>query len=119
MTRILTITYGKSNEDIPVLSVAENSAFSTTPVIKIFTGERAEQLYKELAWKDIDVEVKSENKESNPIYSDFMKKSEEYDPNWAPKKNGFAIMNNAANDFIKEFIKTGDEYKKEVKNNAE
>ena len=113
MTRTLIITYDKSNEDIPVLNVAENSMFSVLRVIKIFTGERAEQLYKELAWKDIDVEVKSEDKESNPIYSDFMKKSEEYDPNWAPNKKGFAIMNKAADDFIKKYIKTGDEYKNE------
>ena len=38
MTRTLTITYEKSNEDISVMCVAESSLFSIT-VIKMFTGE--------------------------------------------------------------------------------
>jgi hypothetical protein len=112
MTRTLTITYDNSNEDGAALCVADDSIFFNTRIIKIFTGEKAEQLYKELTGQNVVVQVKSEDKESNPIYNDFMKKSEEYDPNWATKKNGFAIMNNAATDFIREFTKTGDEYKK-------
>lgn len=40
MTRILTITYDKSNEDIPVMCVGESNLWSTT-VIKMFTGEKS------------------------------------------------------------------------------
>ena len=47
MTRTLTITYDKSNEDTPVMCVAENNLFSIA-VVKMFTGEKAEKLYKEL-----------------------------------------------------------------------
>lgn len=54
MTKILTITYEKSNEDIPVMCVAESELFSTvTTVVKMFTGERAEQLYKELTGQNV------------------------------------------------------------------
>lgn len=60
MTRTLTITYEKSNEDIPVMCVAENNLFSIS-VIKMFTGERAEQLYKELTGQNIIVKVESED----------------------------------------------------------
>ena len=59
MTRILTITYDKSNEDIPVMCVAENNFLSTT-VVKMFTGERAEQLYKELTGQNVIVNMESE-----------------------------------------------------------
>ena len=59
MTRTLTITYDKSNEDIPVMCVSESNIFSTT-VIKMFTGERAEQLYKELTGQNVIVKVESE-----------------------------------------------------------
>ena len=47
MIKTLTITYEKSNEDIPVMCVAENDTLSII-VIKMFTGEKSEQLYKEL-----------------------------------------------------------------------
>jgi hypothetical protein len=47
MIRTLTITYDESNEDIPVMCVAESNIFSIT-IIKTFTGEKAKQLYKEL-----------------------------------------------------------------------
>lgn len=59
MTRTLTITYDKSNEDIAVMCVAENNFLSTT-VLKMFTGERAEQLYKELTGQNVIVNVESE-----------------------------------------------------------
>lgn len=62
MTRTLTITYEKSNEDIPVMCVAENGFFSN-PVIKMFTGEKAEQLYKELTGQNVIIKVESEDKE--------------------------------------------------------
>ena len=63
MSRNLTITYDKSNEDIPTLCVSESGFFSmTTTVIKIFTGEKAEWLYKELTGQNVVVELKGENK---------------------------------------------------------
>ena len=56
MNRTLTITYEKSNEDIPVMCVAESGIFSTT-VLKMFTGEKAERLYKELTGQNVIIEV--------------------------------------------------------------
>lgn len=54
MTKILTISYEKSNEDIPVMCVTESDLFSTTTtVVKMFTGEKAEQLYKELTGRNV------------------------------------------------------------------
>ena len=56
MTRTLTITYDKSNEDTPVLCVAESDIFSMRIIVrKIFTGEKAEQLYNEIT---VDLELK-------------------------------------------------------------
>ena len=62
MNRTLTITYEKSNEDIPVLCVVESNIFSNS-VIRMFTGEKAEQLYKELTGQNVIVKVKSEKNE--------------------------------------------------------
>ena len=59
MTRTLTITYEKSNEDIPVMCVTENNFFSVT-VVKMFTGEKAEQLYKELTGQNVVIKVENE-----------------------------------------------------------
>ena len=59
MTRTLTITYEKSNEDIPVMCVAENNLFSVT-VVKMFTGEKAERLYKELTGQNVVINIESE-----------------------------------------------------------
>ena len=59
MTRTLTITYDKSNEDIAVMCVGESNLFSTT-IIKMFTGEKAEQLYKELTGQNVIVKVEIE-----------------------------------------------------------
>lgn len=61
MSRTLTITYDKSNEDVPVMCVAESGIFSNA-VLKMFTGEKAEQLYKELIGQNVVVELKGENK---------------------------------------------------------
>lgn len=61
MNRTLTITYEKSNEDVPVLCVIESNIFSNV-VIKVFTGEKAERLYKELTGQNVIVKVKSEDK---------------------------------------------------------
>lgn len=60
MNRTLTITYEKSNEDMPVLCVAESSLFSIT-VIKMFTGEKAEWLYKELTGQNVVIKIESED----------------------------------------------------------
>ena len=66
MNRTLTITYDKSNEDTPVLCVTENGFLSmTTNVIKIFTGEKAESLYKELTGQNVVVELKGDDKQLN------------------------------------------------------
>lgn len=66
MSRTLTITYDKSNEDIPTLCVAESGFLSmTTNVIKIFTGEKAESLYKELTGQNVVVELKGDDKPLN------------------------------------------------------
>ena len=62
MNRTLTITYEKSNEDVPVICVLENNIFSNA-VIRVFTGEKAEQLYKELTGQNVIVKVKSEKNE--------------------------------------------------------
>lgn len=56
MTRTLTITYDKSNEDVPVMCVGESNLFSIS-ILKVFTGERAEQLYKELTGQNVVVKV--------------------------------------------------------------
>lgn len=49
MIKILTITYEKVNKDIPIMYVEESDLLSTTAVKTLtFTGEMAEQLYKEL-----------------------------------------------------------------------
>ena len=62
MSRTLTITYDKSNEDMPVMCVAENNFLSIT-VIKMFTGKKAENLFKELTGQNVIVKVESEDKE--------------------------------------------------------
>jgi len=59
MTRTLTITYEKSNQDISVMCVAESNQSSIT-VVNMFTGEKAEQLYKELTGQDVVVRAESE-----------------------------------------------------------
>ena len=58
MIRTLTITYDKSNEDIPVMCVAENNLLSIS-VVKMFTGEKAEQLYKELTGQNVIIRAES------------------------------------------------------------
>lgn len=62
MIKTLTITYDKSNEDLPVMCVAESNLFSIT-VIKMFIGEKAEQLYKELTGQNVVVKTESKEEE--------------------------------------------------------
>ncbi len=63
MSRTLTITYDKSNEDIPTLCVSESGFLSmSTTVIKIFTGEKAESLYKELTGQNVIIKIENEDK---------------------------------------------------------
>lgn len=64
MTRTLTITYDMSNEDIPVLCVGESNLISCT-IIKVFTGKKAEQIYKELTGQNVIVKVESDNRNEN------------------------------------------------------
>lgn len=45
--RMLLVSYGKSNEDIPVLTVAEN-ALAGTVILNNVTGDKATELYKQL-----------------------------------------------------------------------
>lgn len=59
MSRTLTITFDKSNEDIPTLCVVDNG-FLSVSLIKVFTGEKAEELYKELTGRNVVVELKGE-----------------------------------------------------------
>jgi hypothetical protein len=59
MNRTLTITYDKSNEDVPVMCVSESNFFGVT-VIKMFTGKKAENLFKELTGQNVIVKVESE-----------------------------------------------------------
>lgn len=59
MNRTLTITFDKSNEDIPTLCVVDNG-FLSVSLIKVFTGEKAEELYKELTGRNVVVELKGE-----------------------------------------------------------
>lgn len=58
MTRILTITYEKSNKDIPVMYVEESGLLSIKSS-KMFTfrGKKAERLYKELTGQTESEEV--------------------------------------------------------------
>lgn len=65
MTRTLTITYDKSNKDIPVMCVAESCIFSSSISVKrVFTGERAEQLYNELTGQNVIVKVENEEEQN-------------------------------------------------------
>lgn len=47
MSRELIITYDKSNEDVPVLCVAE-STFISSRVLNLITGDAADALFKTL-----------------------------------------------------------------------
>ena len=55
----LTVTYEKSDQGIPVMCVAESNLLSIS-IIKMFTGAKAERLYKELIGQNVVAEVKSE-----------------------------------------------------------
>ena len=55
----LTVNYERSDEGTPVMCVAENN-FLSISIIKMFTGAKAERLYKELIGQNVIAEVKSE-----------------------------------------------------------
>ena len=61
MIRTLTITYEESNGDIPIMCVAESNMSSST-VMKMITGEKAEQLFKELTEWNTIINMEGENK---------------------------------------------------------
>lgn len=62
MSEKLIVTYDKSQEDVPVLVVGrEGYGFGFNPsvnVIKVITGDKAEQMYRNLTLKDVEVMTK-------------------------------------------------------------
>ena len=62
MIRTLTITYEKSNDDMPIMCVAESDMPSST-VMKMITGDKAEQIFKELTEWNMIINMEGENKE--------------------------------------------------------
>lgn len=62
MIRTLTVTYEKPNGDMPIMCVSESNMSSST-VMKMITGEKAEQLFKELTEWNMIINKESENKE--------------------------------------------------------
>ena len=62
MIRTLTITYEKSNDDMPIMCVAESDVSSST-VMNMITGEKAEQLLKELTEWNMIINTEGECKE--------------------------------------------------------
>jgi len=62
MSEKLIVTYDKSQEDVPVLVVGkEGYGFGFNPsinVIKVITGDNAEQMYRNLTLKDAEVMTK-------------------------------------------------------------
>lgn len=62
MSERLIVTYDKSQEDVPVLVVGrEGYGFSFNPsinVIKVITGDKAEQMYRNLTLKDAEAMTK-------------------------------------------------------------
>ena len=62
MSRTLTISFDKSDEDVSVMCVADASYFGTVNVINMITGEKAERLYNELTGQNVIVKAESEDK---------------------------------------------------------
>lgn len=62
MIRTLTVTYEESNDDMPIMCVAEKDVSSST-VMKMITGDKAEQLFKELTEWNMIINTEGENKE--------------------------------------------------------
>lgn len=62
MSEKLIVTYDKSQEDVPVLMVGrEGYGFGFNPsinVIKVITGDKAEQMYRNLTLKDSEFMAK-------------------------------------------------------------
>lgn len=56
------MAYEKSNEDMPIMCVAESNMSSST-VMKMITGEKAEQLFEELTEWNMIINKEGENKE--------------------------------------------------------
>ena len=64
MMRALTITYNKTDEDLPVMKVIDSDTLiCSTTVLNVFTGEKAEQLYKELTGQNVIVKTEQRNEE--------------------------------------------------------
>ncbi len=62
MSEKLIVTYDKSQEDVPVLVVGrEGYGFgfdAPINIVKVITGDKAEQMYRNLALKDADFMAK-------------------------------------------------------------
>lgn len=62
MSEKLIVTYDKSQEDVPVLMVGrEGYSFGLNPsinIVKVITGDEAEQMYRNLTLKDAEVMTK-------------------------------------------------------------
>jgi len=59
MIKTLLITYEKTKKDTPVMYIEESGLFTSTPQkVIIHTGEKAEQLYKELIGQANKVKVR-------------------------------------------------------------
>lgn len=62
MIRTLTVTYEESNGDTPIMCVTEKDVLSST-VMKMITGDKAEQLFEELTeWNMIINKESDEDK---------------------------------------------------------
>jgi hypothetical protein len=61
MIRTLTVTYEKPNGDMPIMCVAESDVSSST-VMKMITGDKAEQLFKELTEWNMVINKERESK---------------------------------------------------------
>lgn len=59
MIRTLTVTYEKPNGDMPIMCVAEKDVSSST-VMKMITGDKAEQLFKELTEWNMIINIESD-----------------------------------------------------------
>ena len=59
MIKTLLITYEKLNKDMPVMYIEESGLCTSTPQkVLIHTGEKAEQLYKELTGQNANIKSK-------------------------------------------------------------
>ncbi len=68
MSRTLTISFDKSDEDVSVMCVVDAPYFGTVNVINMITGEKAERLYNELTGQNVIVKAESGEEEYDPDF---------------------------------------------------